>query len=102
MTHITAHSVDRYIQRVEPCTRREARDRLAHAIQISERPSSAFIHAVTTRECGKDIPTMRSATFRYCPVESLLLTFLGNNLVTVMRVESPEQLTAKRRKRRVA
>lgn len=70
--HVTSHAIDRYIERVETCSREDAIDRLTHAVQISEPASRHMIHA-NSRRRGKKPPAHDAAWYRFCPIESLLL-----------------------------
>lgn len=63
-SRVTKHAVTRYIERVERCSRREAYDRLEHALSIS-RPLSD--KQMRSSNIGWD------AVYRYCPVENLVL-----------------------------
>lgn len=87
---ITAHAVDRYRERVEPCSKRDAKDRLGHALSISVPAGDNFVHQNTKRR-GQSPRITKSAFYRYCEVESLLLVLHPGNparLVTVLRAKA--------------
>lgn len=87
MIHVTHHAIARYLERVEDCSRHDARERLLHAVAISERASEAMLQRALKGGPVKQ----RGVIGRYCPVESLLLLLRpatdGFVLVTVFRVQ---------------
>ena len=86
---VTPHAIARYRERIEPCTKSEAEDRLTHAVQIA-RPASAVM--VSRFAKGRQW-YQHEATYLHCPVENLFLVCVpdssgGIGVVTVYRAEA--------------
>lgn len=92
---LTNHAVDRYMERVEQCSKRDARDRLTHALSISRPATKAEVRTLPGRARQARHNTFAaSRIYRFCDVENLLIVCRPEGMqwivLTVIRVNVAE------------
>jgi hypothetical protein len=102
---VSKHAIDRYQERVEPCTDAQAWDRIKHAAEISRLPSTKQLRWFTSRGGGRRDSASSNGIIRYCPIESLLLLcrrMSDGALVVVTIIRCPPDTALAIRRNRLA
>lgn len=97
---VTHHANQRYRERVERCSKRDAAERVKHAMEISQPVTHEQMRWMLRHRCWN-----RSSRCRWCPIENLLLVYVEDSemivVLTVFRVppdaECREDFKSRRR-----